>query len=418
MSVSRRSFIHNALAAGSMFPLFSMNYSRGTVELKIKNKDEDYWKKVAGMYHQNVKFINLESGYFSPSPESVKDYWVNFVNEINESPSYYMRTRQNEMREKVREKLANYAGVAKDELVLTRNTTESMNIIIQGIKLEEGDEILRTNLEYPNMIQALDMRERRFGTKVRIVDVPIHPTSQDEIVEKVIGAVNKKTKVILISHMVFLNGQVFSVKEVCKKAREMGIETIVDGAHSFSHVDMDVSEIGCDYYASSLHKWLGAPLGNGLLYVKKGNAERLWPLYGDTAYEDDNIMKLEHLGTRPCSDQNGIIPAVDFNLEIGKVEKSKRLKFLQMRWATELKDHKNIILNTPLGEGQSFGIANVGVKSLQPSELADKLFDEHDIFTVPIDDDRGIRGIRVSPNLYSTTEDIDKFIEAMLTIAA
>ena len=401
-----------------MFPLFSMNYSKGKVDLKIKNKDEDYWRKVAGMYHQNVKFINLESGYFSPSPESVKDYWVNFVNEINESPSYYMRTRQNEMREKVREKLANYAGVAKDELVLTRNTTESMNIIIQGIKLEEGDEILRTNLEYPNMIQALDMRERRFGTKVRIVDVPIHPISQDEIVEKVIGAVNKKTKVILISHMVFLNGQVFPVKEVCKKAREMGIETIVDGAHSFSHVDMDVSEIGCDYYASSLHKWLGAPLGNGLLYVKKGNAERLWPLYGDTAYEDDNIMKLEHLGTRPCSDQNGIIPAVDFNLEIGKVEKSKRLKFLQMRWATELKDHKNIILNTPLGQGQSFGIANVGVKSLQPSELADKLFDEHDIFTVPIDDERGIRGIRVSPNLYSTTEDIDKFIEAMLTIAA
>ena len=401
-----------------MFPLFSMNYPKGKIELKIKNKDEDYWKKVAGMYHQNVKFINLESGYFSPSPESVKDYWVNFVNEINESPSYYMRTRQNEMREKVREKLANYAGVAKDELVLTRNTTESMNIIIQGIKLEEGDEILRTNLEYPNIIQALDMRERRFGTKVRIVDVPIHPISQDEIVEKVIGAVNKKTKVILISHMVFLNGQVFPVKEVCKKAREMGIETIVDGAHSFSHVDIDVSEIGCDYYASSLHKWLGAPLGNGLLYVKKGNAERLWPLYGDTAYEDDNIMKLEHLGTRPCSDQNGIIPAVDFNLEIGKEEKSKRLKFLQMRWATELKDHKNIILNTPLGQGQSFGIANVGVKSLQPSELADKLFDEHDIFTVPIDDDRGIRGIRVSPNLYSTTEDIDKFIEAMLTIAA
>ena len=381
MSVSRRSFIHNALAAGTMFPLFSMDYSKGKVELKTKNKNEDYWKKVAGMYHQNVKFINLESGYFSPSPESVKEYWVNFVNEINESPSYYMRTRQTQMREKVREKLAKYAGVGTDEVVLTRNTTESMNIIIQGIKLDQGDEILRTNLEYPNIIQALDMRERRFGTKVRIVDVPIHPISQNEIVQKVLGAVNKKTKVILISHMVFLNGQVFPVKEVCQKAREIGIETIVDGAHSFSHVDMDVSDIGCDYYGSSLHKWLGAPLGNGLLYVKKGNAERLWPLYGDTAYEDDNIMKLEHLGTRPCSDQNGIIPAVDFNLDIGKKEKSKRLKFLQMKWATELKDHKNIIMNTPLGQGQSFGIANVGVKNLHPSELADKLFDEHNIFT-------------------------------------
>ena len=418
MSVSRRTFIHNSIAAGTLFPLFSMDFKKDSYSLNDLKRDENYWKKVADMYHQNVKFINLESGYFSPSPESVKDYWVNFVNEINESPSYYMRTRQTEMREKVRKTLADYAGVQTDELILTRNTTESMNIIIQGIKLEKGDEILRTNLEYPNIIQALDMRERRFGTKVRIVDVPIHPKSQQEIVDMVIGAVNKKTKVILISHMVFLNGQVFPVKEVCAKAREMGLETIVDGAHSFSHVDMDVSEIGCDYYGSSLHKWLGAPLGNGLLYVKKGNAERLWPLYGDTAYDDDNIMKLEHLGTRPCSDQNGIIPAVDFNLEIGKKEKSERLKFLQMRWASELKDNKNIILNTPLGEGQSYGIANVGVKNLRPSELADKLFDDHNIFTVPIDDERGIRGVRVSPNLYSTVEDIDKFIEAMLTIAA
>ena len=218
--------------------------------------------------------------------------------------------------------------------------------------------------------------------------------------------------------MVFLNGQVFPVKEVCEKAREMGLETIVDGAHSFSHVDMDISEIGCDFYASSLHKWLGAPLGNGLLYVREGMVERLWPLFGDTQYEDDDIMKLEHLGTRPCSDQNGIIPAIDFNLEIGKKEKSMRLKFLQMRWASELKDHKNIILNTPLGDGQSYGIANVGVKNLHPSKLADKLFDDHNIFTVPIDDDRGIRGVRVSPNLYSTIDDIDKFLDAMLKIAA
>ena len=418
MSVSRRNFIHNSIAAGSLFPLFSMSYDRDVINIKNNYRGENYWNNIAGMYHQNVKFINLESGYFSPSPESVKDYWINYVNEINESPSYYMRNSQVDMREKVREKLANYSGIKTSELVLTRNTTESMNIIIQGIKLKRGDEILRTNLEYPNIIQALDMRERRFGTKVRIVDVPIHPKNQQEIVDKVIAAVNKKTKVILISHMVFLNGQVFPVKEVCAKAREMGLETIVDGAHSFSHVDMDISEIGCDYYASSLHKWLGAPLGNGLLYVREGNADRLWPLYGDTDYDDDNIMKLEHLGTRPCSDQNGIIPAVDFNLEIGKTEKSQRLKFLQMRWASELKDQKNIILNTPLGEGQSYGIANVGVKNLHPSELADKLFDDHNIFTVPIDDNRGIRGVRVSPNLYSTVEDIDKFIEAMLRIAA
>jgi len=399
-------------------PLFSMSQKKVEgFRFDSKNTDESYWKGVSSLYKQNIDFINLESGYFSPSPEIVKDYWINYVNEINESPSYYMRTKQTKMREKVRETLASYSGVSSEEICLTRNTTESMNIIIQGLKIGREEEILRTNLEYPNIIQALDMRERRYGTKIRVVDVPIHPVDQNEIVDKVISAVDKRTKILLISHMVFLNGQVFPVKEVCAKAKEMGLYTIVDGAHSFSHVDMDISEIGCDFYASSLHKWLGAPLGNGLLYVRKGMVDKLWPLYGDTQYEDDNIMKLEHLGTRPCSDQNGIIPAVEFNLKVGKKNKSKRLKSLQMRWANELKDHKNIIINTPLGEGQSFGIANVGVRGIRPGDLADRLFDEHDIFTVPIDDERGIRGLRVSPNLYSTVEDIDKFIDAMLKIA-
>ena len=196
MSVSRRTFIHNSIAAGTLFPLFSMDFKKDSYSLNDLKRDENYWKKVADMYHQNVKFINLESGYFSPSPESVKDYWVNFVNEINESPSYYMRTRQTEMREKVRKTLADYAGVQTDELILTRNTTESMNIIIQGIKLDKGDEILRTNLEYPNIIQALDMRERRYGTKINVVDVPIHPQNQEEIVNKVINAITPKIKVI------------------------------------------------------------------------------------------------------------------------------------------------------------------------------------------------------------------------------
>ena len=399
-------------------PLFSMSQKKVEgFRFDSKNTNESYWKGVSSLYKQNIDFINLESGYFSPSPESVKDYWINYVNEINESPSYYMRTNQTKMREKVRETLASYSGVSSEEICLTRNTTESMNIIIQGLKIEREEEILRTNLEYPNIIQALDMRERRYGTKIRVVDVPIHPVDQNEIVDKVISAVNKRTKILLIPHMVFLNGQVFPVKEVCARAREMGLYTIVDGAHSFSHVDMDISDIGCDFYASSLHKWLGAPLGNGLLYVRKGMVDKLRPLYGDTQYEEDNIMKLEHLGTRPCSDQNGIIPAVEFNLKVGKKNKSKRLKSLQMRWANELKDHKNIIINTPLGEGQSFGIAYVGVRGIKPGDLADRLFDEHDIFTVPIDDERGIRGLRVSPNLYSTVEDIDKFIDAMLKIA-
>ena len=199
MSLSRRKFIHNSIAAGSLFPLFSMNYSKASdFNFDVHKRDETYWNSIAKLYHQNQNFINLESGYFSPSPESVKEYWINFVNEINESPSYYMRTKQTEMREAVRLKLAEYSGVSNKEICLTRNTTESMNIIIQGMKLNKNDEILRTNLEYPNIIQALDMREKRYGTKIRIVDVPIHPESQEEIVAKVINSIESNTKVILI----------------------------------------------------------------------------------------------------------------------------------------------------------------------------------------------------------------------------
>ena len=422
MSLSRRNFINKSFAIGSLFPLISMDYGKIAKFNSNLNSnassDEKYWNSIARLYHQNKEFINLESGYFSPSPEIVKNYWIDFINDINESPSYYMRTRQNDLREKVRSRLAEYSGVSNKEICLTRNTTESMNIIIQGIKLNKEDEILRTNLEYPNMIQALDMREKRFGTKIRIVDVPIHPESQEQIVNLIIDAINPKTKVLLVSHMVFLNGQVLPVKDICRKAREKGVETIVDGAHSFSHVDMDISEIGCDYYASSLHKWLGAPLGNGLLYVKKDKINRLWPLFGDTQNDEDNIMKLEHFGTRPCSNQNGILAAIDFTLKIGKQKKSDRLKQLQSRWTSALKNENNIILNTPLEKGQSYGIANVGVKGITPKELSDKLFNEYKIFTVSINGDRGIYGIRVSPNLYSTMDDIDKFIEAMLNIAA
>jgi len=423
MTHSRRKFLSNSLLVGSMLPLISMDYKKvnefNKINLSLKNDpNEDYWLSISKLYKQNKNFINLESGYFSPSPESVKNYWIDYVNEINESPSYYMRTKQNKLREKVRLGLAEYSGVSHKEICITRNTTESMNIIIQGIKLNDGDEILRTNLEYPNMIQALDMREQRFGTKIQIVDLPIHPESQEQIVQLIMNAINPKTKILLVSHMVFLNGQVFPVKEICRGARERGIETIVDGAHSFSHVDMDVSDIGCDYYASSLHKWLGAPLGNGLLYVKEDKINRLWPLYGDTQYDENDIMKLEHFGTRPCSNQNGILSAIDFNMKIGKKAKSGRLKQLQSHWTNALKNEKNIIINTPLESGQSYGIANVGVKGMTPVELSDTLYEKYKIFTVAINGDRGIFGIRVSPNLYSTMQDIDKFIDAMLKIAA
>ncbi len=420
----RRSFIKKAGAA-LLFPIATDGLP--DVQLKLPNhgnkptealaSDETFWDEVRGLYKQSPDFINLESGYFSPSPETVKNAWIDRLTEINASPSYYMRTRQFDERTALIEKMSEFIGIGAHEMILTRNTTESLNIIINGIRLDNDDEILRTNREYPSMIQALNQRSERYGTKVNVVDIPLHPKSIEEIVEIIEGGITPKTKVLLVSHIIYLNGQVLPVKEITTMAHKHGLEVIVDGAHAFTHIDISIKEIGCDYYGCSLHKWFGAPLGNGLLYVKEGKVSKIWPLFGDSDYEKTDIRKLAHFGTMPCSNQVAMLSSLDFNNKIGIAQKESRLKYLRRYWTQQLTDVEGIQFFTPLDDEFSGAIANVGIRGLSPRELAQRLFDNYNIFTVAIDHD-DIQGVRVAPNFHNTLGDLDHLVTALKELSA
>lgn len=378
--------------------------------------DEDFWDEIRKMYLQNPKFINLESGYFSPSPETVKHSWIDKLSEINASPSYYMRTSQFDERTALIRQMADFTGVSKDEIILTRNTTESLNIVIHGLKLEDDEEILRTNREYPSMIQALTQRSQRYGTKVNVVDIPLQPESAEQIVDIIAGAITPKTKVLLVSHIIYLNGQVLPVKEITDMAHQRGVEVIVDGAHAFTHIDLAIKEIGCDYYGCSLHKWFGAPLGNGLLFVQKDKINRLWPLFGDSDFGSDDIRKLSHFGTMPCSNQVAMLASMAFNHKIGITNKSERLKYLRRYWTEQVSTMQGVQFYTPLQDEFCGAIANVGIKEMTPKALAAVLMEKYKIFTVAIDHE-DIKGVRVAPNFHNTLDDLDTLVRAIKELA-
>lgn len=379
-------------------------------------RDEAFWFQVQKCYVQNPHFINLESGYFSPSATVTMEDHIDNVRLINESPSFYMRRKQFEDRDALRQQLASFAGCGTDELIMTRNTTESLNIVIHGLKLQPGEEILRTNREYPSMIQALDQRQKRYGTPVRIVNLPLIPEDPSQVVSLLEKEIKPNTKAILVSYMTYLTGQVLPIKEICTMAHRKGVEVIVDGAHAFAHVPFKISELDCDYFACSLHKWLGAPLGNGLLYVKKGKAAQIWPLYGDSDFKEEDIRKLEHFGTQPCSNQLSIAAAIRFHESIGSSLKAARLSYLRSYWLNQVKDIAKVKVNTPQEAGQAYAICNMGIEGLSPSAFVDKLYNEYRLFTVAIDSG-DIQGARIAPNLYTSLGDLDKLATAIRTIA-
>lgn len=423
--IERRSFLKktSSLALSSAFlPLtfknenaLSVNKPAGKSDADLVT-DEAFWQQVQRSFVQSPHFINLEAGYFSPAANVTLEDQLANVRMINGAPSFYMRRRQFEERDAVRRQLAGFAGCAPDELIMTRNTTESLNIIIHGLKLEAGKEIIRTNREYPSMIQALDQRQRRFGTPVKVVDLPLIPDSPQQIVSLLERAIGPNTKAILVSYMTYLTGQVLPIKEICSMANRKGVEVIVDGAHAFAHVPFKVSELGCDYFACSLHKWLCAPLGNGLLYVKKGKVQDIWPLFGDSDFAEDDIRKLEHFGTQPCSNQLSISAAIKFHESIGSQLKADRLHYLKQYWVSQVKGLPKIRINTPLGQGQSYAICNLGIEGMSPTELVDKLYDNYRIFTVAIDSG-DIQGARIAPHLYTTIGELDQLVKALVEIA-
>ena len=380
--------------------------------------DEPFWAQVRASYRLTPDYINLESGYFSMQAQPVLEAFVGRVRQLNLEHSRYMRTVMRDDKARVAARLAAMAGCGADELIITRNTTEGLDTVIAGHDWKAGDEAVMASHDYGAMLDQFTLMARRHGIVNRVVQVPLHPRSDDEVVQAYAAAITPRTRLLLISHIVNLTGQVLPVRAVADMAHARGVAVMVDGAHAFAQLDYRIPDLGADYYAASLHKWLGAPLGAGLLYVRKDRVRGLWPLFGDQGFADDDIRKLNHTGTHPCHTDLGIEDAIAFHERVGLARKEARLRHLQAYWTGQVRGRPRIVLNTPADPARTCAIANVGVEGMSPGELATRLFQDHRIWTVAIDrPEANIRGVRITPHLFTTTDELDVLVRALRQLA-
>ncbi|MEZ5042194.1 MAG: aminotransferase class V-fold PLP-dependent enzyme [Saprospiraceae bacterium] len=377
---------------------------------------EPFWSQIQEAFQQSPHFVNLENGYFSPQPLTVLQAQLENIKMINEIPSFYMRRRQEEEKQGVKQQLANFMGCSTEELVITRNTTESLDTVIAGLDFEAGDEAILCDQDYGSMQQAFQQRSKRHGLVLKWVDLPLHPKSDSEIVERYEKAITAKTKVMLVTQLINISGQVLPVRKICDMAHSHGVEVIVDGAHAIAHLDFKIPDLDCDYFGASLHKWLCCPLGAGVLFIKKEKIAKVWPLFGDVHFPADDIRKLEHIGTHPVSTNLTISNALRFHQLIGSSRKQARLHYLKDYWTAKVEDLPKVILNTPLTADRSCAIANIAIEGMTPDELANYFYDKHRIFTVAIDRE-AVKGVRVTPHLYTRLEDLDQFVKAIKEVA-
>ncbi|MEQ1585477.1 MAG: aminotransferase class V-fold PLP-dependent enzyme, partial [Cyclobacteriaceae bacterium] len=284
--------------------------------------------------------------------------------------------------------------------------------VIGGTHWKEGDEAVMAEQDYGSMLNMFKLIEKKHGVVNKIISVPNHPASDDEIVNLYANAITNKTRLLMVCHMINITGQILPVRKICDMAHSKGVEVLVDGAHAFAHINFSIPDLGCDYYGASLHKWLSVPLGAGILYVKKGNASHVWPLLASGVTDQNDIGWLNQIGTHPVHTDLTIADSIDFYLKIGRDRKESRLRYLQTYWTSKVRNLPHIEVNTPADPTRHCGIGNVGVKGMKPQLLAERLLKEYKIYTVAIDG-AGVHGCRITPNLYTTTKELDTFVEAL-----
>jgi selenocysteine lyase/cysteine desulfurase len=376
-------------------------------------RDEDYWFNIREAFTVDRTMINLNNGGVSPAPRIVMDTEKRYLEMQNMNPTYYMWRILDPGVETCRRRLAETFGCDMEEIAITRNACEALETIQFGLDLKAGDEVITTNQDYPRMISSWQQRERRDGIVLKQLKFPVPPPGLDYLAEMVEKAITPKTKVIHICHITNRTGQIFPVKKICQMGRARGIEVIIDGAHAFTQFPFKHEDLDCDYYGTSLHKWLLAPIGTGMLYMRKSKIPKIWPMMGADQSLADNIRKFEQIGTHPASQRNAIAEALNFHDSIGAERKAERFRYLRRRWSDPLRTLPGVkILNSDDPE-QSCGIGFISVDAFEPVKLVGYLWSKYRIWTTAFISPGEYQGLRITPNVYTTLEDIDTFIMAM-----
>ena len=403
--------VSSLVSASELTKIKSVSHS-----LPKTRSDEELWATIRSHYTLKDDYINLESGYYSIIPNPVLEHFIKHVRHVNIEGSYYMRNDLKKNKDRVISELADLVGSTSDQIAITRNTTESLDLVISGFQWEKGDEAIYAKQDYGSMKEMFEQISSRYGVKNKIVSVPNHPKNDEEIVSIYERQITDKTRLIMICHMINITGQILPVKKICEMAHSYGVEVMVDGAHCVGHFDFSIDEFNCDYYGSSLHKWLATPLGAGLLYVNRNNTHKIWPLLANGNTNKNDIKRLNHIGTHPVHTDLAISNSIDYTNWIGMKKKEKRMRYLQRYWSDKLRSIENVIVNTPEDLNRSCGIGNVGLSNMSPSAMSKVLFEKYKIFTVAIDY-ANVKGCRISPNIFTTTYELDQFVIAVKEMA-
>lgn len=424
----RRAFIQKmgllagAFSANSLFNQLhaaSFELAQKKVQLLTPEQtaaDEDYWSVIQQSYTVNADLINLNNGGVSPSPRVVQEAVARYNDMTNMGPSYYMWRILDQGREPLRYKLAELAGCSPEEIAINRNATESLNTVIYGLDLKAGDEVIGTKQDYPNMINAWKQRALREGIVYKQLNF-IFPIENDaEIVAAYENAITPKTKIIHITHIVNWIGQIMPVQKIAKMAKARGLEVIVDGAHSFGLLDFKIPDLGCDYFGTSLHKFLSAPIGSGMLWISKDKISKIWPLTCNDQPRGTDIRKFESLGTRSFPIEQGIGEAVNFQMAIGSKRKEERIRYLKNYWANKVVNHPKVKIHTSFKPEYSCAICGVSIDGMTPGELDSALLNNYKIHTVGIVWEN-VSCVRITPHVYTRIQDLDKLVMAIRELA-
>jgi isopenicillin-N epimerase len=415
---TRRHFVSSVVGASAVAPAFRPDAFRRVLGALERGggapDDESYWGEIQRAFDTDRTMVNLNNGGVCPTPTHVLDAMIRDLKFSNELPVNHMWSVLEPRIESVRRDLAHDFGCDLEELAITRNASEANEIMIFGLDLKAGDEVIVTNQNYGRMITSWDQRVRRDGIVVKQIPFKVPPPSQQYLVDQFRAAITPRTKVIEVTHITNLTGQIMPVKEIVAMARPLGIEVFVDGAHAYAHFPFHRDDLGCDYYGTSLHKWLLAPVGTGFLYVKKDRQRRLWPLMAAPKEMDENIRKYEEIGTHPAANHNAISLALAFHRSIGAERKIARLRFLRDRWAKRLlAESSRVFIPTQLDTPHAGAIALVGVDGVDTVKLFSWLLEKHRIQTVAIVHPE-FAGLRITPNVFTTLDDVDLFADRML----
>ena len=418
---TRRHFVRSLVAATATLPALKDDGVRHILRTVRSGdgrdpvataEDEDFWREIQRAFDIDRGLINLNNGGVAPSPRVVQEALLRYLAVSNQAPAITMWAWIEPEIESVRHRLAASFGCDPEEMAITRNASEALEIVQLGIPLQRGDEVLTTTQDYPRMITTWKQRERRDGIVLKQIPFPVPPPSLDDLANRIEQAITPRTKVIHFCHITNLTGQIFPVRKICQLGRARGIEVIVDGAHAYAHFPFNRDELDCDYYGTSLHKWLTAPIGTGFLYVRKEKIEKLWPLMAAPPELNANIRKFEEIGTHPAANHNAIAEALDFYDAIGPERKAARLRYLRDRWAKRLEKVPGVKILTSYDPAQSCGLASFTPAALDVGKVTGYLYDKHKIIVTPIAHPE-FNCLRITPNVYATTAEIDRFADVM-----